>query len=213
MQNKWQKIDGKGRKKALRIGKIAARLFNAKGFLETSMNDIADASNISKGGIYHYFSTKDEILYFVLSNYMDKVMENLEEELKMIEDSSSRIRFIICHHIRVYIENLSESKTLLHEASCLSKRKFQIIAEKEKEYFEIVSKVVSELFEKRLPQGKLKAITFLLFGMCNWIYSWYDPKGDVNPEELSELICAIFIKGVNNFKEINLSGQKGGNFR
>lgn len=200
MENKWQKMNVRGRKKTLRIAKIAARLFNSKGFLETTVNDISAHSNLSKGGIYHYFSNKDEILYFVLCNYMDMVVENLEEELKMIEDSSSKIRFIISRHIRLYIENLSEAKTLLHEATLLSKRNFQIIAEKERRYFEIVSKVVSELFEKSLPQSKLKTITYLLFGMCNWIYSWYDPKGDVRSEELSEIIYVIFMEGVTNFK-------------
>jgi AcrR family transcriptional regulator len=206
-------MDQQKRTKSLRIAKVAARLFNSKGFLKTSMKDIAAASKISKGGIYHYFSSKDDILYFVLSNYMDKVMENLEEELEMIEDSSSRIRFIISRHTNLYVQNLSESKTLLHEVNCLSKRTFQIIAEKETTYFEIVSKVVSELFEERLTQDRLKIITFLLFGMCNWTYSWYDPKGNVKSEELSDLIYAIFMKGLSGLTRINLSGQNGDNFK
>ena len=200
MEKKWQKMDVKARKKTLRIAKVAARLFNSKGFLETTMNDISAHSNLSKGGIYYYFSSKDEILYFVLWNYMDTVVGTLEEELKMIKDSSSKIRFIISRHIRLYIENKSEAKTLLHEATLLPKRNFQIIADKERKYFEIVSKVVSELFKKSLSQGKLKTITYLLFGMCNWIYSWYDPKGAISSEELSEIIYAIFMKGASNFE-------------
>ena len=47
------------------IAKVAAKLFNEEGYLETSMEDISAAAKLSKGGIYHYFSSKNEILYFI----------------------------------------------------------------------------------------------------------------------------------------------------
>ena len=56
--------------KKARISKAAAKLFNAKGYLETSIADISFAAKMSKGGVFYYFSTKDEILYYILSNYL-----------------------------------------------------------------------------------------------------------------------------------------------
>ena len=53
------------------IAKAAAELFNQQGYIETSIADIAAAAEMSRGGIFHYFPSKNEILYFITSNYMD----------------------------------------------------------------------------------------------------------------------------------------------
>jgi len=73
---------------------------------------------------------------------------------------------------------------------------FKMIAKKERKYYRIVAEVLQALFDKRMPEDQLTTLTFTLFGMCNWIYSWYDPKGSVSPQELSETIWTIFTKGI-----------------
>jgi len=132
-------LDQKGWKKAVRIGKAAAKLFNGKGYLETKMDEIAKGAKMSKGGVYHYFSSKDEILYFILNNYMDLILGDLEEELKEMEGGLSKIKHIISRHIALYTRNPSEAKTLLHDAHCLPKKYFKPIAEKERKYYQIVT--------------------------------------------------------------------------
>ena len=181
--------------KMVGIGRVAARLFKEKGYLRTRMEDIATASRLSKGGIFHYFSTKDEILYFILNNYMDLILEGLEQELDRIGDNLSKINFIISRHIDLYNKNLAESKTLLHDAYNLPSKYYKVIAVKERKYYRIVANVISDLAGKRLPKRQLTAITFSLFGMCNWIYSWYNPKGSLTPNELSEIIYEVFSRG------------------
>ena len=193
---------GKKRKMSLKIGKEAARLFNKKGYLETNMDHIAAATKMSKGGVYHYFSSKDEILYFILSNYMDLILNNLESDLERMDAGSSKIRFIISRHIRLYTGNLNEAKTLLHEAHCLPKKYYKTIAEKERKYYRIVAVVLTEFLRGRaeISKDRITSLTFILFGMCNWIYSWYDPEGSISPQELSEMIWTVFLKGVDEYK-------------
>jgi AcrR family transcriptional regulator len=191
----------KGQQRALQVAKTAARLFNRKGYLETSMEDIASGAGMSKGGVYHYFSSKEEILYFVLSNYMDIILEGLEKELQETRGDAAKIKIIISRHIRLYTQNLWQAKTLLHDANCLSRRRFAKIAKKERQYYRMVSQVLRDLFGNRMSDEKLTVTTFLLFGMCNWIYSWYQPKGAVAPEELSGMIYDIFMQGAQNLTE------------
>ena len=183
-----------------RIGKAAARVFNEKGFLETTIVDIASAAKISKGGVFHYFPTKSGILYHVLNEYMDLVLEGLEENLKEIERGSSRVQFIISHHIDLYDRNTAEAKLLLHEAHNLPGKQFKPIAEKEKKYFQIVASVLSDYVNGFDSKEELTGVTFTLFGMLNWIYSWYSPRGSLNPKELSEIIYNIFTKGVVSYR-------------
>ncbi len=89
---------------------------------------------------------------------------------------------------------------LLHESNCLPPKYSRVIIEKERRYYQIVNDILYGLLKKPVSKERVKAITFMLFGMCNWIYSWYDPKGAVNAEELSEMICAIFLRGIEDFK-------------
>jgi AcrR family transcriptional regulator len=194
MRGHTKRKEGEKRSK---IGRAAARLFNKKGYLETNMDHIAAAAKVSKGNVYYYFSTKEEILFFILSNYMDLALENLDAELQKMEDGFSKLRFFISRHVELYVNNVDEAKTLLHEKRSLSKKHYEDIADKERTYYRIVSCLLTDLCNG--PDGpssdEITVMTFLLFGMCNWIYSWYDIKGSVTPDKLSQLIWEIYTDG------------------
>jgi AcrR family transcriptional regulator len=182
------------------IGKAASKLFDERGYLETSLNDISVAARLSKGGIYHYFSNKHEILYFILDNYMDLLLGGLAQELKEIDDNSSKIQFLMFRHLKLYNRNVPEAKALLLEAHNLPPKYLKLIAGKEKEYFQIVSGALSDFFKGRIQKDKLKTITFTLFGMFNSIMTWYNPKGALTLEELSKIVYDIFMKGVSCYR-------------
>src|SRR4030043_1250341 len=183
-----------------KIAKAAVKLFDEKGYLETSMDDISTAAKLSKGGIYHYFSSKNEILYFISTNFMALLLKDLEQELGKIEDNLSKIQFIISRHIGFYTKYIAEAKTTLHEGHLLPPAYFKIIGEQEKQYHQIVSRVLSELLGGQVSKDQLKVLTFILFGTCNGIYYWYDPKGSMTPEELSKIISNILCKGLLGFE-------------
>jgi TetR/AcrR family transcriptional regulator, cholesterol catabolism regulator len=201
MEKDWARFNKKDWNKIAEIGKIAAKLFYEKGYIETSIDDIAVSVKMTKGGIYYYFKTKNEILYFVLDHYVNFFLENLEKELKKINDPFLKIKFIISRHIDFYYKNLPEGKVLLHEVHCLLPEYFSVIAKKERKYLNVVAGVLSGYFGKHIPKDQLKVITFCLFGMCNWIYSWYDPKGPVHPQNLAKIIYSIFSVGVRQLNE------------
>ena len=198
---KWVKqLNGKEFNKMCVIGRAASKLFDENGYLETSLKDISVAAKMSKGGIYHYFSNKHEILYFVLDNYMDLLLGGLEEELKEIGDNASKIQFIMFRHLKLYNKNVPEAKALLIEAHNLPSKYFKAIAEKQKKYAQISIDVLADLFQGRMQKDKLKAISYTLFGMCNSIMYWYNPQGPVTLEELSQVVCDIFLNGVSCYK-------------
>ena len=184
-------------RKILKIAKVAAELFGTKGYLETSMDDIAAVAKVTKGGVYHYFRSKGEILYFICSTYVDLDLENLEQSLAGIEETVEKIKFIIFRHIDHYTTHEYGAKTLLNEAYCLPAKYYRQVKEREKQYFDIVARVLSEYLGPRAGKDTITALTFTLFGMMNWIYSWYDPRKSVKPKELSSLIFEVFTKGAN----------------
>jgi AcrR family transcriptional regulator len=202
MKFKKKELSDRNLKRIMRIGSVAAKLFNTKGYLQTTMDDITTGARFSKGGIYHYFSSKDEILFFVLDRYMSLVLQDLEHDLEEIKTARKKIQYIIARHIKLYTENPAEAKTLLNEKYRLPQKYRRKIDQKERQYFQIVRKVFVFFFagKQKLPGPQITVITFLLFGICNWIFSWYDPKGAVNSETLSEIIWKIFLNGVDGFR-------------
>lgn len=200
MKNWVKKLNDKEFNKMCIIGKAAAKLFDEKGYLETSLRDISKEAKLSKGGIYHYFANKHEILFFILDNYMDLLIGGLEEELKELTDPESKIQFIMHRHLKLYNRNVPEAKALLIESHNLPKKYFKAIAERQKQYAQITINVLSDLFGGRMPTDKLKAISYTLFGMCNSIMYWYNPEGPVTLEELSKIVCDIFLKGANCYR-------------
>ncbi len=194
----FAKADPKQTKRMKAIAKVSAKLFAEKGYMETSMDAIASAARVTKGGVYHYFGSKADILYFICSTYVDIDLENLEQSLNTIDSTSEKIRFIIFRHIKHYATHMYAARTLLNEAYNLPLRYFREVKAREKRYFSIVSRVLSQSPSVRGRKDAVTALAFTLFGMMNWIYSWYNPMGRMKPEELSRLIFNVFTAGIDN---------------
>jgi TetR/AcrR family transcriptional regulator, cholesterol catabolism regulator len=196
----WVKrINEKELNKMCAIGRAASKLFNKKGYLETSLKDISTSIKLSKGGIYHYFSSKHEILYFILGNYIDLLHEGLEDELKAIDDPSKKIRYIMLRHLRLFNKKAPQARAMLFDARNLPSEYFEAIALKQKKYAAILTSVLSEHFATAMSPDELKTISYIFFGICNSIMYWYDPKGAITLDELSEICYGIFMKGISGF--------------
>jgi len=189
----------KSDKKVVTIANAAAKLFSSKGYVATSMEDVAAAAKISKGSIYYYFSTKDEILDYILSTFMDAVLENAGHDLQEIDDPEERIRIMILRHVTTYTGDMYLARTLMQEAHNLPAAKHRKIKVKEREYFRIVFGALSSYLNDEADKDLLTVLTFNLLGMCNWLFSWYDPKKNIDPEQLARLIFDTFMNGLSGF--------------
>ncbi len=198
-----------GNKRASRkienVLKIGAELFSKNGYAETSMEDIASAVKLSKGGLYHYFNSKTDLLFAIVDNFMDIVLEDLQEELSKIGDKRERVKRLIFRHVERYPRCIAEAKTLFHDAHNLPSKSFNKILAKEREYDRITFNVLSDYFGSSLTKDQITAVTFILLGMCNSIYSWYNPTSPITPEKLSEIIFYILTDGVCGIQQKNKS--------
>jgi len=190
--------DAKKAKKLAAIAKVGAQLFGTKGYMETSVDDIAAAAKVTKGGIYHYFGSKTDILYYISSTYVDFDRAGLEQSLNEITDVSEKIRQIIFRHIDHYVRHPAAAKTILHESYNLPPRLLKEVRARERRYFEIVSGTITDFLGEKATRELATTLTFTLFGMMNLIYKWYDPRGTMKPAELSDLIYQTFTQGVRH---------------
>jgi len=85
------------------ILRTAARLFQQRGYDATSMNDVAAALKLSKGGLYHHFQSKDEILFEIMNHAMEITQERVLGPVRGIADPVERLRALIRLHIEVVL--------------------------------------------------------------------------------------------------------------
>jgi len=180
------------------ILRAAARLFQQQGYDATSMNDVAAALNLSKGGLYHHFQSKDEILFNLMSHALDITEERVIAPAKQIGDPEERLRTVIRRHIAVVLsERDREITVMLHENHPLSPALRKDINARKKDYVQFLENLIAEVGRAHGSQSSAtpRAAAFALLGMINWIYQWYHPEGSLHEEDIVRQFTEIFFRG------------------
>jgi TetR/AcrR family transcriptional regulator, cholesterol catabolism regulator len=180
------------------ILRTAARLFQQQGYDGTSMNDIAAALQLSKGGLYHHFQSKDEILFNLMDHAMDITQERVINAVRGIADPEARLRALIRLHISVVLSIRDREITvMLHENHPLPPPLRKRINTRKKDYVHFVEKLIGEVQSARGSKSNVnpRAAAFALLGMINWIYQWYRPEGTLQEENLAQQYTEIFFSG------------------
>lgn len=180
------------------ILRAAARLFQQQGYDATSMNDVAAALKLSKGGLYHHFQSKDEILFHLMSHAMDITEERVLSPVRGIADPEERLRRLIRLHIGVVLSvQEREITVMLHENHPLPPALRKRINARKKDYVHFVENLVAEVQQALHSKGAVspRAAVFALMGMLNWIYQWYRPEGELQEEQLVRQYTEIFFAG------------------
>ena len=180
------------------ILRAAARLFQQQGYDATSMNDVAAALKLSKGGLYHHFQSKDEILYHIMSHAMDITEQRVINVVRRIESVEERLRMLIRLHIEVVLsEEDREITVMLHENHPLPSALRRKINGRKKDYVHFVENLVADVQRQRNSTSQVtpRAAAFALVGMINWIYQWYKPEGSLTGDALVRQYTNIFFRG------------------
>src|SRR3712207_1278219 len=166
------------------ILRTAARIFAEKGYHPTSMRDISRETGVSLAGLYYYCASKEELLFLIQDNCFGRVLARLEERLQGVDDGAERLRVVVENHLSFFAANMAEMKVLSHEADSLAGELGERVAGRKRQYTRRVRRILSEVQQARAavgdpsrPRADLTVATYALFGMMNWIYNWYDPRG------------------------------------
>ena len=180
------------------ILRAAARLFQQQGYDATSMNDVAAALKLSKGGLYHHFQSKDEILFHIMSHAMDITEERVINTARRVEGPEERLRTLIRLHIEVVIsEEDREITVMLHENHPLPTPFRRKINARKKDYVHFVENLIADVQRQRGSASPVtpRAAAFALLGMVNWIYQWYKPDGALTGDVIVRQFTDIFFRG------------------
>ena len=181
------------------ILRTAARLFQQRGYDATSMNDVAAALKLSKGGLYHHFQSKDEILFEIMNHAMEITQERVLTPVRGIADPEERLRALIRLHIEVVLSPRDREITvMLHENHPLPPALRKRINTRKKEYIHFVESLMSDVQKTGRAKGSVspRAAAFALLGMINWIYQWYKPEGTLQAQNLIPQFTDLVLGGI-----------------
>src|SRR5579871_5309786 len=180
------------------ILRTAARLFQQRGYDATSMNDVAAALKLSKGGLYHHFQSKDEMLFHIMNHAMDITEERVIKAVRAIPVPEDRLRMLIRLHIDVVLSVRDREVTvMLHENHPLPPALRRRVNKRKKEYVHFLENLIAQVQRGRNSRSAVspRAAAFALLGMINWIYQWYKPDGVLTGEDISREYTTIFFAG------------------
>lgn len=171
----------------------AGELYARRGFPGASVSDLAKACGASKSLIYHYFPSKDDILYEVMAAHLDALVDAADESMRT-GDAGERLRALTRSFMRLYAGAQSSHKVLLNELGNLPPTRRTEVVAKQRRIIAVVEELVREI------RPDLGAVTLplgmLFFGMINWTHTWFRPGGAVTPERLSDMAVDLLLGGL-----------------
>ena len=140
------------------ILRTAARLFQQRGYDATSMNDVAAALKLSKGGLYHHFQSKDEILFEIMNHAMELTQERVIAPVRSIAGAEERLRALIRLHLEVVLSPRDREITvMLHENHPLPPALRKRINARKKEYIHFVEDLIADVQKEAQKEAQEEA--------------------------------------------------------
>lgn len=174
----------------------AALLFADKGFSETSVADIARSCETSKSLIYHYYKSKEEILYAVMTSHVDQLIDEVENTASFGKLPARELQLLLRSFMKHYVSAVARQKVMLNEIGNLPLDKRATIVGKQRKIVEAVEALLCEMSPTlRDEPGVPRAQTMLLLGMINWTHTWFHPTGSIKAERIADMAFALISKG------------------
>lgn len=175
----------------------AVRLFYEAGFEGASLRDLSAQVGINKATIYHYFESKEDILFELVHRIGQELLEGVREAYRgggePVQVLESMIRFQIG-----YVENhVEEIKVLVEEKKSLRADLQQTSLDTEAE----ILRLYKEAILRCQAAGAVRPLhattaAFGILGQINWLYHWYKPEGPLSLRQLADAVVSLLFHGL-----------------
>ncbi len=175
--------------------KVAARLIRAHGYHGTSTQMIADELGISKSTFFHHAKSKQDMLFEILNEPLQKVYPNLQKIYAQQLSPKNKLELAVSNHILNFVESLEVVAVLLQERDCLKPPYSEILSPVREGYVKIFRRIIEDGVQSgdfRPIEPKMAA--YAILGMCNWLVQWYNPEGEISPQMLTEMYTDFALK-------------------
>jgi AcrR family transcriptional regulator len=191
---------------------IAAQCFADRSYPAASMNEIATACGTSKARLYHYYDSKEAILFDLMDRYTQRLLSLIALTDATAQRRNLDDRAALHELIRAFLQEYESSATrhvaLLNDTQFLSDvpdehlgtpaiSPRELILNRQRDVVAAVTRALRRAYPDRLDASNQTAITMMLFGMINWTFTWLRPGGPISYVAFAEEVIALLEKGLN----------------
>ncbi|WP_017541902.1 MULTISPECIES: TetR/AcrR family transcriptional regulator [Nocardiopsis] len=181
-----------------RLLAVATRLFADKGFDRTSVQEIVETARVTKGAMYHYFDSKDDLLAEVYARVLRMQMERLEAIAAEGGPVTERVRRAAADVVVTTIANLDDATIFFRSLHQLSEGKQREVRAQRRTYHELFRSLLTEgqregVFTDRVPAD---IVVDFYFGSVHHLSTWYHPEGELAPTEIGEHYADLLLSAL-----------------
>ncbi len=171
-------------------------MFARKGYAATSMNEIAEASHLSKPGLYHHFKDKAEVLFHIADGHVSRLADIVTGVEALGLPPERRLPELIEVFMLEYAEAQNEHRVLTEDVRFLDAEAQACVLDKERTVVRVFADAIAAARPDLDGMQLTKLLTMFLFGMLNWMFTWFQPNGRFSHAEMAPIATQLFLHGV-----------------
>ena len=179
---------------------IAAQCFAEKSYAAASMNDIAAAGGTSKARLYHYYDSKEAILFDLLDRYTQRLLALIGQVEATAQRRKLDERAALHELVRCFLAEYETSATrhaaLLHDTKFLGDAQREQILDRQRDVVSAVTRFLRRAYPSRVTEDNQTPTAMLLFGMINWTFTWLRPGGPLTYAAFADQVIAMLEHGL-----------------
>ena len=179
------------------IASTAAIVFDRNGYSRTTVEEIAQAVGMGKSTLYHYFSSKDEILFWIHEEFINHLIQQHERRLEVGLNASSLLLEVMADILELMETHRGNVRVFFEHHRELPIERQETIKSKRDHY----EAMIEDIFVKGIISGEFREtdpqmVSLAMFGMCNWAYQWYRSQGSLRPRDIAYSFWNFLVYGV-----------------
>mgnify|MGYP002716920521 FL=1 len=176
----------------------AALVFAEQGMDKASMSQIAQQAQVSKALLYHYYPSKDALIFAIIMTHLEELHDAIEAADDPALEPPQRLRRLVGAVLDNYRGADDRHKVQLNGTAALNDaQKAQITAVERgivKRFSVVLDQINPDLNTRERPL--LMPVTMSLFGMMNWVYMWFKDGGRISREDYADVATTLILEGI-----------------
>lgn len=181
---------------------VAAQCFARQSFPAASMNHIAAACGTSKARLYHYYESKEAILFDLLDRYTQRLLVLIGEAEAHAQRQNLSEREALHALVRAFLTEYETSATrhvaLVSDTKFLGDLQRERILNRQRDVVAAFTRFLKRAYPQRVGPANQTALTMMLFGMINWTFTWLRPGGPMSYAAFADEVLAVLEKGLGS---------------
>jgi AcrR family transcriptional regulator len=185
----------------------AAALFAQGGYLGTTMNEVAEACGVTKPTLYHYFRDKEDLLMSIADGHVSALVSLVVAVEQEHEPGPQRLHVLVQRFLQEYGSARDQHRVLTEDVKFLRPKDLEQVLDKERRVVSAFANAIAAMRPDLERHQLVKPLAMLLFGMINWLFTWWRPDGALGPQALATLIDQLLFGGLQAVKPLTVEND------